>query len=123
MPAQATRNVNVRTGPGENYTVLGSLSPNSPLPVTARNGQWIAVEINGRQGWVAGWIVTLTGVCEGLPTVQAVAPVQIEQAPAQQPRRRLNPPPPPHNRPSAIPPRPNPRLSLTNPPNSRSNAA
>ena len=55
--ASVARRVNVRSGPGEDYTVLGGLESGAPLQATGRNGQWVAVEIDGRQGWVAGWIV------------------------------------------------------------------
>ena len=89
--AQAARNVNVRSGPGENYSVLGSLSPGTPLPVTARNGQWVAVTLNGHEGWVAGWIVSLNGACDTLAYQEPTAPVLAQQAPAPQPAQAAQP--------------------------------
>jgi SH3-like domain-containing protein len=67
--------VNVRTGPGTNYAVLGTLQPgNFPTVsgISADRG-WYAITYNGQQGWVAGSVSTLNGPCGSLPVVQSSA--------------------------------------------------
>jgi hypothetical protein len=75
--------VNVRSGPGTNYPVIGSLLPDSPLPVTGRNEQgtwWQVQESTGSPGWVAGSVVEATGV-EDVPFVQAPPPPEPTSTP------------------------------------------
>ncbi len=69
--ASSSVNVNVRTGPGTNYGAIGSLYPGSALNVVGRNSisSWFVVDYNGRQGWVASSVVTLSGPCATLPFV------------------------------------------------------
>lgn len=83
--------VNIRSGPGTNYSVVGSLPPNAPLTVTGRNaeGNWWQVRLPGDQaGWVAASVVEAQNGTE----------VAIVQAPPPPP------PPPPTNTP--VPPEP-----------------
>ena len=98
-PAACTvrgNNVNLRSGPGTNYPVVGSLSSGTSLPVTGTNQarDWYTVNLNGQQAWAAASVTTTTGNCSVLPTVSAPpvptprpAPVQqpAQQQPAQQP--------------------------------------
>jgi hypothetical protein len=61
----------VRSGPGTNYPAIGSLLPGNALNVVGRNNSssWYVVDYSGRQGWVAGSVVTLAGPCAALPFV------------------------------------------------------
>lgn len=55
--------VNVRTGPGTNYPVIGTLLPNNPAKITGRNDQasWWQVQLSdGTTGWVFGSVVAVT---------------------------------------------------------------
>lgn len=78
--------VNVRSGPGTNYDVIGGLSPNANIVVTGQNNGWYTGTTVFGQGWVAGSVVSLSGPCNNLPFVEApaapVAPVAT-QAPSQ----------------------------------------
>jgi hypothetical protein len=66
-------NVNVRTGPGTNYDAFGSLFAGSELTVVGRSSDttWYVVDYNGRQGWVANSVVSVSGPCSTLPFVAA----------------------------------------------------
>jgi len=61
--------VNVRTGPGTNYTLLGALDPGAQAAVTGRYGNWWQISYNNAAGWVLGDIVTVANA-EGVPEVQ-----------------------------------------------------
>jgi hypothetical protein len=61
--------VNVRTGPGTHYSLLGALDPGAQAPVTGRYGNWWQISYNNAAGWVLGDIVTVANA-EGVPEVQ-----------------------------------------------------
>ncbi len=72
----AASDVNLRGGPGTNYSTIGTLRTNQTATAIARNGDWLLLD-NG--AWVASWIVSVDGDYLSLPTQGAPA------APAQQP--------------------------------------
>ena len=52
--------VNIRSGPGLDYEVIGTLNPNTIMPIIGRNADasWWQIEIaNGTTGWVSGSVV------------------------------------------------------------------
>lgn len=52
--------VNLRSGPGTTFAIVGSLSPNQPLPITGRNADssWWQVQTATGPAWVANSVVT-----------------------------------------------------------------
>ncbi|HIX00199.1 MAG TPA: SH3 domain-containing protein, partial [Candidatus Nesterenkonia stercoripullorum] len=44
----------IRTGPGTNYSMLGTLSPNAQITATGKSGSWISFRHNNRTVWVHG---------------------------------------------------------------------
>ena len=72
--------LNVRSGPGLNYGILGTVSQNDRLPVTghaAGRCDWFQVQRpNGQLGWVAGTptYTTLEGNCNDVPVVPTPPP-------------------------------------------------
>jgi uncharacterized protein YgiM (DUF1202 family) len=64
--------VNVRGGPGTNYSVIGQINAGTTLAVTGVNpvGDWYQVDYNGQVGWVSLTVVQVSGACSGLPVVQ-----------------------------------------------------
>lgn len=51
-------NVNMRSGPGSNYSVLWELGRGFPLKVLGRKGGWVKVEdFEGDSGWIYGKLV------------------------------------------------------------------
>ena len=62
-------NLNVRSGPGTEYPVIGKLTLGQRLPERSRSGSWVEVTLpNGQTGWVAGWLTSVA-----LPAPQAQA--------------------------------------------------
>jgi lipoprotein-anchoring transpeptidase ErfK/SrfK len=65
--------VNVRSGPGTDYPVVGLFDPGAQAQVVGRYGDWWQIEYDGTLAWVAGWVVTASSV-DGVPQVE-VPPV------------------------------------------------
>ena len=55
--------LNVRQGPGTNYSILGQARDGERYDVTGRNSQssWWQINYNGQNGWVSGSYVILEG--------------------------------------------------------------
>lgn len=64
--------VNVRSGPGTSYNVIGQINAGTTLAVTGVNptGDWYQVDYSGQAGWVSLTVVQVSGACGGLPVVQ-----------------------------------------------------
>jgi uncharacterized protein YgiM (DUF1202 family) len=78
LTATAYGTVNVRSGPGVQYEIVGQLSADERVPVTGRDSEtsgWLQViledEING---WVASFAVLLDGDAADLPIVVVNTP-------------------------------------------------
>ncbi|MFW5696588.1 MAG: SH3 domain-containing protein [Phototrophicaceae bacterium] len=63
--------VNLRSGPGTNYTILASVPGGSSYPATGQNSGWYVIEYQGITGWIAGSVTTVTGPCASLPVIPA----------------------------------------------------
>jgi hypothetical protein len=66
--------VNVRSGPGTNYPVIGPLQPGVFLVLHGRSedGQWyVNTDDANKQLWVALQVISLSGPCDKVPVVPA----------------------------------------------------
>lgn len=87
--------VNIRSGPGLNYDVIGALSANTAMPIVGRNGEgtwWQIKTPNDTRGWVANSVVEASNA-DAVPVTQAPPPPTAPVA--AQPAADTNPPPPP----------------------------
>jgi len=50
---------NVRSGPGTEHDVIGSLDPGDTAVVTGRHEDWYRIDYDGALGWVAEWVVEI----------------------------------------------------------------
>ncbi|MBN8208422.1 N-acetylmuramoyl-L-alanine amidase [Bacillus sp. NTK071] len=50
----------VRAGPGKQFTVLASIDLNTKWRVIKTEKDWIAIDYYGQEGWVASWLVNST---------------------------------------------------------------
>src|SRR5690606_15820408 len=60
----AFRRVNVRTGPGTDFSVLGVLAPGQTADIIGTSGEihdWLQIDFDGEPGWVAYFVVTISG--------------------------------------------------------------
>jgi len=67
--------LNVRSGPGTAYGILGQLPAGSTVVFNARWGSgsnaWLRFDFNGQPGWVQAWMLRITGSVNTLPDMQA----------------------------------------------------
>jgi uncharacterized protein YraI len=88
--------VNIRSGPGTNFAVIGSLAANTPMRITGRNADtsWWQVEItSGSTGWVASSVVSASNADNVFPVESPAGPVAAAPAAAPQPAAVNSPPP------------------------------
>lgn len=74
--------VNVRSGPGTSFGVLGRLEPGQKAAVTGRYGDWWQIDYDGTPGWVAGWVVTAYDTDSVAEVVPPPSPIPPTSAPA-----------------------------------------
>lgn len=74
---------NMRSGPGTNNPVIGVIAAGSEGKAIGRNAEstWVQVEIDGAQGWMAVYLLDITGGVAALP----VAGVPIDPPPVDPP--------------------------------------
>jgi len=82
--------INVRSGPGTNYNIVGAANPGEHFPITGKNndGTWWQINYNGQKGWVFGELVTTQNVQQVAiaPDIPAPPPTAIPQpTPVPQP--------------------------------------
>ena len=86
-----TKKLNLRGGPGENYSVLGTIEQGTTVNVIRTKGEWMEIEPpTGTYGFVAAMYLTqapTTTVSAQPPVAQATPPVQ--PAPPPQPMNRV----------------------------------
>lgn len=54
-----TTSLNVRSGAGTNYSIIGSLKPNQSVKITGESGSWYKIDLNGKVGYVSKQYVTI----------------------------------------------------------------
>lgn len=87
--------VNIRSGPGINYSVIGTLNTNTPMPIVGRNADasWWQIKITSDTlGWVSNAVVN-AGNTNNVPLAEA--PASPPPAPVSAQPAASNPPPPP----------------------------
>jgi hypothetical protein len=82
--------LNVRAGPGTDYTIVGKLSLDASVEVVGRNaaGDWLQVVYpanSDRRGWIAADYAKLTGPLETLPEVSTPSPPTPGPSPSPSP--------------------------------------
>lgn len=99
----STRRLNMRGGPGENFSILGRLERSTPVKELRRQDTWIQIEApTNAYGFVASEFFTR----QETPT----PPTEVKPPPTevQPPTTVVVPPPPPDNHPPVVPPPPAP---------------
>jgi N-acetylmuramoyl-L-alanine amidase len=70
--------INVRSGPGAQYEIVGQLNANEQVIVDGRDsekGAWLRVTLEGGIiGWVASFAVLMDGDAESLPIIPSESP-------------------------------------------------
>jgi uncharacterized protein YraI len=71
----AYRRVNVRTGPGTEFRILGVLAPGDTADIVGTSGddaEWLEIDFEGQNGWVAYFVVHVSGDLAGIDTAADV---------------------------------------------------
>jgi hypothetical protein len=70
----ALRNANVRSGPGTNYSRLGTLAGGQTADVTGTNpaGDWYQFDYNGRSAWISSDLVSVSGNTEAIALAENI---------------------------------------------------
>ena len=94
---KAGQAVNIRSGPGTEYPVIGGLAPGNDTPILGRDsgGNWLVIAYASDKGWVAKIVVSVNGDTAGLPVVAAPAlpPTAVPPTAAPTTAAPANPPP------------------------------
>src|SRR5690606_38768590 len=87
VTATTAVNLNMRQGPGTNHPVLGWVPVGERVAVLGRNADnsWIFGEYNGKQGWMAGWYLNVSGDLNSVPVTSGGAQPPAAQPPAAPP--------------------------------------
>ena len=81
--ATIARNVNFRSGPSTNDTVIRQLQQGSTVTLTGEtSGGWTKITHNGDTGWVSSEFLSTSTTGQTAPATQTPAPTVIQQAPA-----------------------------------------
>jgi hypothetical protein len=84
----ASDNVNMRSGPGTNYDVVGTLAAGQSLEIVGRNADssWWQVSAPDGLCWIAGSVTTASNVDDSIPVAEAPpAPLPTEPSTAVEP--------------------------------------
>lgn len=70
--ATAFRRVNVRSGPSIDFDRIGILEAGDSAPITGMTEtmQWLRIDFRGRPGWVAFFVVNVSGSLEDVPIIE-----------------------------------------------------
>lgn len=86
-------NINVRSGPGTDYDVVGTLSAGQSLEIVGRNSDssWWQVSAPDGLCWVSAGVVTSSNVDDTIPIVE-VPPPPVQPTPTEVSPQPTNPP-------------------------------
>jgi N-acetylmuramoyl-L-alanine amidase len=80
MTATAYQTINVRSGPGTQFEIVGQLAEGDAVPVNGRESEatrWYHIILpDGQQGWVSSFTVDLNGEPDGLPIIEPDGEIQ-----------------------------------------------
>ena len=78
----ATTSVNVRSGPGTKYSIVGGLNRGDMVKRTGESGKWIRVVYNGIEGYVYGKYLSDTDLST-LPVYPILKTVKVRSSPGR----------------------------------------
>lgn len=80
---RATTRLNIRSGPGTTYAVIGKADPAQQLTLVSRtaDGAWVEVQLPTGTGWVAAQYLTLGASAPVAGTTSSAPAMQASQAP------------------------------------------
>ncbi len=67
--------LNVRSGPGLSYDVIGQLKRNESMTIISSSEEWYKIDYKGKEGWVAPWLVHTTSESSQPSTQEVISQV------------------------------------------------
>lgn len=76
--------LNVRSGPGLTYSLIGKLKDGQKLEVLDRSDDWLQISVDGETGWIASWLTKSndSGSNENKTIVSRVDSLNIRSSPS-----------------------------------------
>ncbi len=65
-----TTSVNVRSGPGTGYAIMGSAKKGATYTVTGQSGSWYKIDYNGKTGYISATYLSVSGTTNPPPAVR-----------------------------------------------------
>ncbi|WP_270179409.1 N-acetylmuramoyl-L-alanine amidase [Alkalihalobacillus sp. CinArs1] len=82
--AEITKTINVRSGPSLSSPVLKQVHSGDALPITGSSGEWLQVELDTGEGWIAGWLIDTAQLNESIAMIEStVSDLQIRSGPGE----------------------------------------
>ena len=83
---ELTRNMNIRSGPGTNYQVVGGGKTGDKFPITGKNTDWWRIRFDLGHAWIYAPFVRAVGDVSGVPVISPPAPPPDTPTPTPPPR-------------------------------------
>lgn len=61
--------LNIRSGPGLTYDVIGSLKKGEPIKILATSDEWVQINYGTGTGWIASWLITTNAETSKKPSI------------------------------------------------------
>jgi uncharacterized protein YraI len=85
---EANGTINVRTGPGTDYAILGQIQPGTLYTVLGQSGDWYSIDFNGQTGYVYSPLTTVTSATvPDIPPgqgIESTVPLNVRTGPGIQ---------------------------------------
>lgn len=72
---------NLRSGPGTNYSVVGTVLEGTWLDIISMENDWLKISYKDREAWIAGWLVDIDLGSRGITAVITRTDVNMRQGP------------------------------------------
>lgn len=84
--------MNIRSGPGTNYTIVGGGTSGDTFPITGKNADWWRIRFDSGHAWIYAPFVIAKGDVSGVSVISPPAPPPVP--PTLTPTPFLRPPEP-----------------------------
>lgn len=78
----AAESLNVRSGPGLSYDIIGSLKQGDSLQILDTYNDWYKISYKGHDGWIASWLTESSTKSDGQDVIAQVDGLNFREAPS-----------------------------------------
>ncbi|KGX93518.1 cell wall hydrolase [Pontibacillus halophilus JSM 076056 = DSM 19796] len=73
--------LNVRSGPGITHSVKTQIHQNETYEILSSKGDWIQLDVNGKKGWVADWLVSIHETPSSVEVTSTASDLRVRKGP------------------------------------------